>query len=87
MFTKWTDGTIDLDGQMKFKQSVRAAKPVFEKLIQIIDQELRILDQSELSQKAYDTPGWDYKQAHRNGLREGLTKIKTLINLDQQKED
>ena len=41
------------------------------------------LSEEEISPKVYDNPNWAYRQAHANGVKFALRKIKTLTDLDQ----
>jgi hypothetical protein len=41
----------------------------------LIKEEIATLDKNT----DYSNPAWAYKQAHNNGLKEGLTKVLTLI--------
>ena len=63
----------------EFAKSVSGASHVLERLADIIDEKIAGLDHEEMSSKSYENPSWAYKQAHINGERNGLTKIKNLL--------
>jgi hypothetical protein len=55
----------------------------FEKLRQIIQQDLEVLCRTEQSNTDYNDPSWAYRQAHRNGQVASLNKIMTLISFKE----
>ena len=86
MQIKWTQHIKDPDEKSKFEALVRNAKPVLERLRDIVNEDYEVLNKMEISKKVYEIPNWDYKQAHINGYKEHTTNILKLINLDQQKD-
>lgn len=91
MITAWTKHLKDPGDKVKFEKSVKHSGWVLEHLSTLVSELENDLSKSEISIKTYDSPNWDYKQAHYNGYRECLSKIQKLINLDvadkqQQKE-
>jgi hypothetical protein len=42
---------------------------------------------AERSIKAFEAPNWPFAQAHRNGYFLALNSIKSLLNLDHQKNE
>jgi hypothetical protein len=85
MYTKWTQHLSDPKERENFLLHLRSAKPVLERLMDIIKEEEGVLDKSELSIKSFDTPNWPFLQAYKNGYRSGLNLTQKLIDLDQQK--
>lgn len=79
MITAWTKNLKSSEDIQHFEDALKAAKPVLERLQQLIDQSLAEVDKQELSSKAYDTPNWSYKQAHLNGFKSALTLVSKLI--------
>jgi hypothetical protein len=70
--------------RVEFEKSLRHSTTVLTRLQQIVDEKLFAIEREENSTVIYDTPSWAYKQAHLNGERSGLTKIKNLLSfLDQ----
>lgn len=85
MLTVWTKNLKDPAEQDNFNNQLLGARPVLERLMELLDEKSQSLEISERSTKAYDNPNWAYLQAHKNGCASMLASIKTLINLDQQK--
>lgn len=85
MYVGWTKHLQDAQDKGRFETQVYASKPVLDRLIQLLDDEEKGVDMSEMSISDYDKPNWDYKQAHKNGYRAGLRMIKMMVDLDQQK--
>jgi hypothetical protein len=85
VITAWTKNLKTEEDKQKFEKSVKSAKHVLDRLTEILGEMEDELNSSELSPKNYDSPNWDYKQAHVNGQKSALRAIKTLINLDQGK--
>lgn len=80
MITEWTKNLESKD-KASFEAQVQSAKPVLERMKEILD-ELRVqINASENKSYTYDTANWAYLQAHRNGYRECLDKIDTLLTL------
>lgn len=86
MYTEWTRHLSDPETKSQFQNQVKAAKPVLDRLTQILEEKEWTLDRTEMNIAVYNTPNWDNRQAHKNGNREILWFLKTLVNLDQQKE-
>lgn len=86
MYTSWTSHLTDEKDKEAFQNRVWRAKPVLERAVNLIDKELKAIDDTERDPKAYDNPAWPYKQAYKNGMRSGLSIIKRLIDLDEQQK-
>lgn len=84
MYTVWTQHIKDPEDKQRFHDQIKNAKPVLDRLAEILDQEELGLDRSEQSIKSFDTPNWDYKQAFKNGCRSEIHTIKDLIDLDHR---
>lgn len=82
MITAWTKHLRTDEDKQKFEKSVKSAKHILDRLTEILGEMEDELNSSELSPKNYDSPNWDYKQAHVNGQKSTLRAIKNLINLD-----
>lgn len=83
MITRWT-AHLPEDDKNNFKRRIYESKDVLERLLKIIEEDEATLDRSELNPKAYESPSWAYLQAHKNGMRQYICQVKTLIDLDQQ---
>ena len=84
MISAWTKHLKSEEEKEKFKNSVLGSKVVLERLQNILKEIETEQDQIERSPKLYDMPNWDYRQAHLNGFKDCLLKVKFLINLDQK---
>ena len=87
MYIEWTKHLSDPEKKQRFVKHVYDAKPVLDRLYKILEEKENTLDRSEMNMQVYETPNWDYRQAHKNGNRESIAWLKQLINLDQQKEN
>lgn len=86
MMTSWTKNLKTAEDKEKFENSLRGARPILKRLSQLLIEEEEEIDRYELNLDTYSTPNWAERQAHKNGQRAILRKMKNLINLDQQKE-
>lgn len=84
MYLDWTKHLSDPEDAARFQNTVLGAKPVLNRLKDLLTEYERSLDRSEMDVTTYESPNWDYKQAHKNGYRACLNRIKELINLDQR---
>ena len=83
MKTDWTKNLRSDDERIKFENSLRSAKTVLDRLTDILNEYEKSLDRSETSVEIYDLPNWDYRQAHKNGYRACLNRIKELVATDK----
>lgn len=86
MLTVWTKNLKTEEERENFNNQLLGARPVLQRLSDLLDEKEKELDRSERSQKAYENPNWAYLQAHRNGCAGMLQSIKELLNLDHQRE-
>jgi len=86
MYTVWTKHLQDQGEKTKLENSILSAKSVLDRLHDILEEDEKGLDRSESDIKTFDTPGWEFKQAYKNGYRACLNMLKTLVNLDLQKQ-
>lgn len=86
MITKWTSHLPEAD-KAQFKNQILGSKTVLERLQQILKEDEGYLNTAEMNPKIYDTPNWDYKQAHGNGYRAALHMVCRILDLkDAQNE-
>lgn len=85
MLTIWTKNLKTEEEQNNFNNMLLGARPVLERLTELLIEKENSLGASERSIKAYDNPNWAYQQAHKNGCASMLASVKELINLDQQR--
>lgn len=84
MISAWTKHIADEEEKNKFKSSVLGSKIVLNRLSAILKEVEGDLNSTELNNKIYDVPNWDYRQAHLNGYREAVRTVQKIINLDPQ---
>lgn len=84
MYTKWTSHISDLEEKIRFQAQINSAKPVLERLLQLLQENEEVLDKIDISAKQFDSPNWAYRQAFNNGGRAAFVAIKKLVDLDQQ---
>lgn len=81
---EWTKHLKTPEEKKQLEESIRHDTYVLGRLLEIIEDKIKDLDQGEISLASYDNPSWAYKQAHMNGTRQGLTTVKNLLSfLDQ----
>lgn len=85
MYTRWTSHLNTDEEKESFRREIYSAKGVLERLAQIVNEDEEALDRSETDQRIYDSPNWDYRQAHKNGNRQYMRAVRLLTDLDQQK--
>lgn len=85
MYSRWTQHLQTEEEKDNFKNSIYSAKPVLERLLEMLNEDEALLDRSEMDQRVYDLPNWSERQAHKNGNRQQMHAIRLLIDLDQQK--
>jgi len=83
MISAWTKNCNSDEEKARFQSAVLGAKPVLNRLNELLCEMEEDLSRSELSSANYDTPNWAPKQAHVNGQKAQIRTIKFLINLDQ----
>ncbi len=84
MIIAWTKHLNTEEDKEKFTKSLKAARHVLDRLQQLLDEEKAGLESAEISPKIYETPNWDYKQAHTNGFKAALKMVSKLITFDQK---
>lgn len=86
MYVSWTKHLTSDEQKNDFNRRIWRAKPVLDRVTQLVEAELKVIDDTERDPKAYDNPGWAYKQAYKNGMKAGLSIIKQLVDLTNQKK-
>jgi hypothetical protein len=86
MKTLWTSNLQDQEDKERFERAVRSARPVFDRLTEILDERLKAIDAIDTGVQKYTQPGWDAIQAHYNGEKASIKYIKNLITLDQKEQ-
>lgn len=85
MQVDWTKHLKTPEERERFRNSVYSARPVLERLTDLLSEYQASADKSVESLSSYESPSWAYRAADQNGFNRALSTIKALINLDQQK--
>lgn len=72
----WLQRCRSEEERAELKEYLSRCTRLFDELRTILDREEYSIARAESD---YETPSWAYKQAHMNGMREMLSRIRTLI--------
>lgn len=67
-----------------YERMIRLAQPVFQKLIEILKEDLDKVD--FIADEDFDNPSWALKQAFKIGYKKGLTRLLEYGIIDAVKE-
>lgn len=84
MISAWTKNCKSAEESDRFKQHLVSSKTILDRLQELLNEEKSSLEVAEISPSIYETPNWDYKQAHTNGFKAALKMVSKLITLDQK---
>lgn len=75
---EWLKG---LEGKEKddMEVVVRHSTIVLQKLLNIVDDKLDVLERKEVDASTYKNPAYAYEQAHINGKRASLLELRRLL--------
>lgn len=76
---EWFTG-IKPENKQRFEETIRNSGTMVRQLLALIDKWEAELDTSDCKIADYDTPSWAAKQAHRNGDRSRLRKLRDLLS-------
>jgi hypothetical protein len=85
MYTEWTSHLKSDEAKQNFENQIINSVDVLRRLNAILNHYEKSLDRTETSIDTYALPNWEHRQAHKNGNREIIQRIKTLIDIDQQR--
>ena len=71
---------ISPDRKEGFEQTLRNSTLILRQLSHILDRWEEDLNSAESKLSDYDTPSWEAKQAHRNGDRSRIRKLRDLLS-------
>lgn len=79
--TVWLDHIKSQDEREKFKKTVTVSlnDVVFTKFKSILNNKLLSLEDKEISEDSYKDKDWAFAMAHRNGYKQALIEVMTLI--------
>lgn len=76
----WTKHIKDPKKREDFVLAVRNSTVALTRLVEMAEEDLNTLNNSDFSTKDFDQPSWALRQAFKNGQRAELNKIKNLLN-------
>lgn len=76
---EWTKG-VPAEKRKDVELIIRHSTIMAERLLALCDEWEADLDRAEAKVSDYDTPSWGYKQAHRNGDRSRIRKLRDLLS-------
>jgi hypothetical protein len=82
MISAWTKHLKTEDEKTRFKNEVLGSKRVLQRLQDLLKEVEDSADSIENDPTKYDSPGWAYRQADRNGFRRALKAVNKLITVD-----
>ena len=83
--SKWFDGGMTPADKQQRELTVRNNRFALDLLSIVIEQEIRGLEANRFED--YNTPGWDYRQADRNGQIRALRDLLKMTKLDIRSQD
>lgn len=84
MWIKWTSNLSDEDEINTFRSQVFAAKPVLDRITQLLNEKETGIDRSEINITEYDNPNWSHKQAFKNGIRAACADLRLLLTIEDK---
>lgn len=86
MWIKWTSNLTTEEEINSFRNQVFAAKPVLDRIHQLLDEKEAAVDRSEIQLSEYDNPNWSHKQAFKNGVRAACADLRLLLTVEDKNE-
>ena len=87
MYEIWTKHLKTEEEKENFKEGLKRCGWVFDRLKELIDEREQDLDDIETSLAAYDNANWAYRQAHKNGYRSHMKRMKKLLTFDHKEKN
>lgn len=76
---EWFTG-IKPENKERFEETLRNSGTMVRQLLLLLDKWEGELDAAESKLTDYETPSWSAKQAHRNGDRSRIRKLRDLLS-------
>jgi hypothetical protein len=76
---KWTKHLKSEAEKEQFTKTLLGSRIALDRLQQILEEELKTLENQESSLSDYSDASWSHKQAHRNGERAFAKKVFELL--------
>ena len=84
MITQWISHLNDPEDRVRFSQQIRNARPVLERLAQILETQEQGLDRIETGAEIYTKPGCDGFLAYTQGKKSAYRLIKEILKIDHK---
>jgi hypothetical protein len=84
MWIKWTSNLKDEVEINNFRNQVFAAKPVLDRIRQLLDEKEAAIDRSEINPETYNNPNWSHMQAFKNGIRAACGDLRLLLTIEDK---
>lgn len=84
MWIKWTSNLQTEDEINNFRKQVFSAKPVLDRITQLLNEKEASLDKSEINPDTYTNPSWPYLQAYKNGVRAACSDLRLLLTIEDE---
>jgi len=81
----WTAHLKDPSEIERFERSLQGSRIILDRLLAMLDEKELSMENVEHSLEAYDNANWPYRQAHINGYKSCLKRLKKIINLQETK--
>lgn len=78
--TKWTKHIRNQKEREQLEATIRASRTALDRLKQIIEEEVELLNNQEASPNDFTDAAWAFKQAHRNGQRAFAKSVLDLLS-------
>jgi len=84
MWIKWTSNLNNETEINDFRNKVYGAKPVLDRIRQLLDEKEAAIDRSEIKLEEYENPNWSHKQAFKNGIRAACADLRLLLTIEDK---
>lgn len=81
--SRWTKNLTEQADKERLQKTILGSRVALDRLKELIEEEVKALDNQEASLTDYDSPSWSHKQAHRNGERGFAKKIIELLTFEK----
>ena len=82
----WTKHLKSKKDKDDFELTLRNSTYTMGRLAELLEERLRAMDKEETKLDDFESPGWAYKQAFRNGRRKALTEVLDLLDFTRSKQ-
>lgn len=75
----WIKNLKEQEDIDKFSRSYNTSETVRERLSSLIEERIQEISDKEINLSVYDSPSWENKQAHINGMKDFAKYVSRLI--------